>query len=68
MYLFKKQKVMYVIIKNVKFKSTGRILPVILLNQENEVWEFEKEKEAQKMADIFNHNSDSGHFYYIKKV
>lgn len=59
---------MYVIIKNVKFKSTGRILPVILLNQENEVWEFEKEKEAQKMADIFNHNSDSGHFYYIKKV
>lgn len=59
---------MFVIIKNVKVKKTDRRLPVILLNSDNEVWEFDTEKEAQRISDILNHNSDSGHYYFVKKV
>jgi hypothetical protein len=59
---------MYVIIKNIKNKKTGKWLPVILLNSDNEVWEFESEKEAEKMKEIFQTNSDSGHIYSIKKI
>ena len=59
---------MYVIIKSIKNKKSGKWLPVILLNSDNEVWEFETEQEAEKMKDIFQQNSDSGHIYQIKKV
>lgn len=59
---------MYVIIKSIKNKKSGKWLPVIILNSDNEVWEFESEKEADKMKDIFQTNSDSGHIYYIKKI
>ncbi len=59
---------MYVIIKQVKKKKTGKWLPVIILNSDNEVWEFETEKEAEKMKEIFQNNSDSGHIYQVKKV
>ena len=59
---------MYIIIKQVKNKKTGKILPVILLNSDNEVWEFETMKEAEDVRDIFEKNSDSGHLYLVKKV
>lgn len=59
---------MYVIIKHVKNKKTGKRLPVIILNVDNEVWEFESEKDAEEMKDIFQNNSDSGHVYYVKKI
>lgn len=59
---------MFVIIKFVKNKKTGKRLPVILLNSDNEVWEFETEKDAERMKDIFQNNSDSGHFYAVKKI
>lgn len=59
---------MYVIIKQVKKKKTGKWLPVIILNSDHEVWEFETEKEAEKMKEIFQNNSDSGHIYQVKKV
>jgi hypothetical protein len=59
---------MYVIIKNVKNKKTGKSLPVILLNTDIEVWEFETENEAETMKDIFQTNSDSGHKYHVKKI
>ena len=59
---------MYVIIKNVKNKKTGKSLPVILLNTDIEVWEFETENEAEKMKNIFQTNSDSGHIYMVKKI
>lgn len=59
---------MFVIIKFVKNKKTGKRLPVILLNSDNEVWEFETEKDAEKMKEIFQNNSDSGHFYEVKKI
>lgn len=59
---------MYVIIKSIKNKKTGKCLPVIILNTDNEVWEFESEKEAERMKLIFQTNSDSGHIYSVKKI
>ena len=59
---------MYVIIKSIKNKKSGKWLPVIIINSDNEVWEFESEKEADKMKEIFQTNSDSGHIYSVKKI
>jgi hypothetical protein len=59
---------MYVIIKSVKNKKTGKTLPVVLLNSNTEVWEFESENDAEKMKEIFQTNSDSGHVYMVKKI
>ena len=46
----------------------SRKVPVILLNSDTEVWEFETEKEAEEMKEIFQTNSDSGHKYEVKKL
>ena len=46
----------------------SRKVPVILLNSDTEVWEFEEEDEAIKMKEIFETNSDSGHKYEVKKL
>ncbi len=59
---------MYVIIKSVKNKKTGKSLPVVLLNSNTEVWEFDTLSEAELMKDIFQQNSDSGHEYMVKKI
>ena len=58
---------MYVIIKHVKTVSNKR-LPVILLNSDTEVWEFDTPEEAEEMKNIFQTNSDSGHIYEVKKI
>ena len=58
---------MYAIIKHVKTPD-NRVLPVILLDSQGEVWEFDTKDEAQKMVNIFNTNSDSGHKYEVKNV
>ena len=58
---------MYIIIKHVKTHN-NRKLPVILLDTQGEVWEFESKDGAQEMVDIFNTNSDSGHKYEVKQV
>lgn len=61
---------MYVIIKHVKTQSniSTKRLPVIILNSDTEVWEFETQEEAEKMKEIFQTNSDSGHIYEVKKI
>jgi len=61
---------MYVIVKHVKMNlsSMSRKVPVILLNSDTEVWEFETREEAEKMKEIFQTNSDSGHKYEVKKI
>jgi hypothetical protein len=59
---------MFVIVKNVKKRKTGVVMPVILLNSEHEVWEFETVEDAQNMSTIFETNSDSGHSYVVKKI
>lgn len=58
---------MWVIVKFIK-NLNGVELPVIILNCQNEIWEFESEDEANKMREIFELNSDSGHKYTIKKI
>ena len=58
---------MYVIVKHVK-TNNGRILPVIMLDAQGEVWEFDNKDKAQEMANILNTNTDSGHKYEVKKV
>jgi hypothetical protein len=62
---------MFIIIKHVKTNNSGistKRLPVILLNSETEVWEFDTIEEAEKMKEIFQTNSDSGHVYEVKKI
>jgi len=58
---------MYVIIKHIKTENKKRV-PVILLNSESEILEFETIESAEKMKEIFELNSDSGHKYEVKKI
>ncbi len=59
---------MYVIVKHIKTKKTGKRLPVILIDSQSEILEFEEKKEAEKLCDILNANTDSGHVYTVKEV
>lgn len=57
----------YLIIKEIK-SDNGKILPVVLLDSQADVMEFETREEADKMAAVLNINSDSGHTYRVKKI
>ena len=59
---------MYVIVKHVKMNDNKKRVPVIILNSESEIWEFEKRDKAEEMKNIFQNNSDSGHEYEVKKI
>ena len=61
---------MYVIIKHVKVnsKDVRKKLPVIILDSQGEVLEFDNKDKVQEMVNIFNTNTDSGHKYEVKKV
>jgi hypothetical protein len=43
-------------------------VPVIILNSDSEILEFETLESAEKMREIFELNSDSGHVYEVKKI
>jgi len=58
----------YIIIKLVKEQMRDKELPVILLNSESEVMEFDTIDEAEEMRNRFEVNSDSGHRYMLKKI
>ena len=57
----------YCIIKNVKTVD-GKVLPVIMLDASDEVWEFDNYDIAKGLADILTKNSDSGYTYYVREV
>ena len=57
----------YLIIKEIK-SDNGKVLPVVLLDSQADVMEFESREEADKMAAVLNVNSDSGHNYRVKKI
>ena len=57
----------YLIIKEIK-SDNGRVLPVVLLDSQADVMEFDTREEADKMAAVLNINSDSGHTYRAKKI
>jgi gluconate kinase len=58
---------MYIIIKHVKIRESMK-LPVIMLDSQCEVLEYDNKDKAQEMVNILNTNSDSGHKYELKKV
>ena len=58
---------MYCIIKVIK-NENGKDLPVIMLDNSDEVWEFETFESAEKIALILEKNSDSGYEYFVKKL
>lgn len=57
----------YVIIKNVK-NANGVTVPIILLDGLSEVMEFSDYEEANKIAQLFEINSDSGWKYTVRKI
>ena len=59
---------MYVIIKHIKMNDNKKRVPVIILNSESEILEFDTLENAEKMREIFELNSDSGHVYEVKKI
>jgi hypothetical protein len=67
-YLYYLCVVMYLIVKMIKQNTSEVTLPVVLLNSEDEVMEFDTFDEAEKIRSIFEKNSDSGYKYTIKKV
>jgi len=62
----------YCIIKNIKIKNESsdipKILPVILLDSQDEVLEFENFDEAEKFRVLLQKNSDSNHAYLVKEI
>lgn len=57
----------YIIIKKVE-NSRGVTVPIIMLNGLSEVMEFDNYEEANKMAQLFEVNSDSGWKYTIRRI
>lgn len=57
----------YIIIKKVE-NSRGVTVPIIMLNGLSEVMEFDDYDSANKMAQLFEVNSDSGWKYIIRKI
>jgi hypothetical protein len=58
---------MWVIVKFIKNKD-GKELPVIILDSQEEILEFENDEDAQKQKNLFLINSDSGYRYEVKKI
>lgn len=58
----------YVVIKTIRDVVKQIDLPVIMLNSQSEILEFDTEEEALELADLMNANTDSGHKYSIKKI
>lgn len=58
---------MFAIVKFVK-NEKGKEMPVIILDTQEEVLEFETYEEAEKLRDFLETNSDSGHRYEVKKI
>ena len=58
----------YVMIKTIRNEVKKIDLPVIMLDSQSEILEFETEEEALKLTEFMNANTDSGHKYSIKKI
>jgi len=48
--------------------NNGVTLPVIVLDDDDEVLEFDTVEEADKICSLFQKNSDSGYNYIVKKI
>lgn len=52
----------------VKQSTSDTPLPVILLNSQEEIMEFDSYESAEDVRVLFEKNSDSGHKYIVKKI
>jgi len=43
-------------------------MPVIILNGNDEILEFDSLQQAEDMVELFQTNSDSGHQYSVKRI
>ena len=61
---------MYVIIKHVEIQSAteNKVLPVILLNTNEEILEFDTKEEAEDMRALFEKNSTHASLYEVKEL
>jgi hypothetical protein len=57
---------MYCIVKYIKVDK--KELPVIILNSQDEILEFDEESRAEEFKSILQLNSDSGYRYVVKKI
>jgi hypothetical protein len=57
----------YIIIKHVK-RTTGAVVPVVILDTNHEVLEFDSKAQAESMTSLLQTNTDSGHKYEIKEI
>jgi hypothetical protein len=63
----------YIIVKKMisnKFHADGEphYVNVILNDSQGEVEEFDSEEEVNKMVELLNANTDSGHKYFSRKI
>jgi hypothetical protein len=58
----------YNIVKEMKDPKTGKKSFVLLTDGLSQIWDVEKEKEAQRIATMMTENSDSGWVYKIRKT
>jgi predicted RNA-binding protein (virulence factor B family) len=58
---------MYIILKLIK-NNKGKEIPVILLDSQGEVMEFEDHSEAERIRALFEKNSDSGYKYLLRTI
>jgi hypothetical protein len=57
----------YIIVKVIT-KRGGKPQHVFLVDSNNEVLEFDDKHEAEKLAELFESNSEQGWLYYVKKI
>jgi hypothetical protein len=57
----------FIIIKNIQTVHNTQV-PVVILDDLGEVMEFQSKEEAEKIKEIFQRNSDSGHTYVIREI
>lgn len=57
----------FIIIKNIQTPHNTTV-PVIIVDDLGEVMEFISKEEAEKIKEIFQRNSDSGHLYVIREI
>lgn len=58
---------MWVILKLIP-NENGVKMPVVLLNSQHEIWEFDNIEDAEYMRKAFQENSDSNYEYILKKI
>ena len=57
----------YIIIKELILPN-GQKQSIVILNGAEDIWEFHDENEAERIAMIFQKNSDSGWKYRVKTI